>query len=123
MGRGTVLSVLERALDELNFARNRVVHDGEVPQLDWHEAVLAYIGSRFWIVAFKRVLEWEGVRVWTEADDCEVRGLQAFALAGQTTFENAQVAYERAVRECRDEQVRANVLAHLERLQADQIQA
>jgi hypothetical protein len=109
-------SVLERALDELNFARNKVVHEGRIPQLDWPEAVLAYLGARFWILAFKRVLQWEGVRAWSEADTCELRGLEAFALNSRTSFGDGQTAYERALQECRDEQFRARAVADIEAL-------
>jgi hypothetical protein len=113
-GKGVLFSALERALDELNWARNRIVHDGFISDpLDWATESLAYLGSRFWIVAFKRILAWEGVRKWTDKDECEVIGLQALAKDGQKSLIQGYQAYERAVKECHDRQVRERFLEEM----------
>jgi len=121
--RGVQFSVLERALDELNFARNRMVHDGFVPTLDWNVVTLAFLGSRFWIALFKRILAWEGVRSWTQEDDCDVAGLQALAKEGQVSFDDGYTAYRRAVEECGRQHLQQRVLNHLERLMGPEMPA
>lgn len=117
--QGIDFSALERAMDELNFARNRMIHDGFVPQLDWNVVTLAYLGSRFWIALFKRILAWEGVRDWTEDDECDVVGLQALARDGRASFEDGCAAYEQAVRDCHWNHTERRVLEHLERMERE----
>ncbi len=114
--RGIQFSALERALDELNFARNRMVHDGFVPGLDWNLVALAFLGSRFWIALFKRILEWEGVRPWIEDDQCDLVGLHALARDGQTSFDDGHAGYEQAVNRCHWDHVHRRAMEHLERL-------
>lgn len=113
---GVQFSVLERALDELNFARNGMVHGGFCPPLEWNLVTLAFLGSRFWIALFKRILSWEGVCQWADDDECEVIGLQALASYGQASFVEGYKAYETAVEQCRSEKLRqraAEYLGHL----------
>lgn len=98
---GIEFSVLERALDELNWARNRIVHDGLVPSSDWEITSLAFLGSRFFIIAFKRILAWENARNWTDEDDCEALGLQAFSKEGRTSLSAGYEALKKTVGECR----------------------
>jgi hypothetical protein len=43
---GVQFSALECALDELNFARNRILHGGRLPELEWNVATLALEGER-----------------------------------------------------------------------------
>jgi len=97
---GIKFSALERALDELNWARNRIVHDGFVSSTEWGITPLAFLGSRFFIIAFKKILAWENVRKWTDEDDCEVLGLQAFAKEGQTSLTTGYDALKRTVTDC-----------------------
>jgi len=118
-GRGVQFSMLERAMDELNFARNRMVHDGFIPPLDWDLVSLAYLGSRFWVAIFKRILAWEGVRDWTEDDECDVVGLQALAREGRTSFADGYAAYEQAVRDCHWNHTEQRVIEHLERTERE----
>ncbi len=117
--RGIEFSALERAMDELNFARNRMVHDGFVPQLDWNVVTLAFLGSRFWVALFKRILAWEGVRKWTEDDECDLVGMQAFAREGRTSFGDGYAAYEQAVRDCHWDHTERRVIEHLERAERE----
>lgn len=111
--QGILFSSLERALDELNYARNRMVHDGMVPPLEWPVITLAFLGSRFWIALFKRILAWEGVREWTEEDDCEIVGLQALAASREIDFRNAYAAYLAAIDRCRDHRLRERLAAEV----------
>lgn len=113
---GLQFSAVERALDELNFARNRVVHDGFISALVWDVVSLAFLGARFWVVTFKRILEWEGVRPWTEGDECERVGLHAFAMQGQDSIVAGYAAYRQALNDCYRAQTRKRVLEHLDRL-------
>lgn len=117
--RGIEFSALERAMDELNFARNRMIHDGFIPQLEWNLVTLAYLGSRFWIALFKRILAWEGVRAWTEDDECDLVGLQALAREGRTYFADGYTAYEQAVRDCHWDNIGRRVTEHLERMERE----
>ncbi len=113
---GVQFSLLERALDQLNFARNAKVHEGVCPPLEWNVVTLAFLGSRFWIALFKRVLSWEGVRQWTDDDECEVIGLQALARHGQASLVEGYEAYERAVERCDSEKAGQRFAEYLERL-------
>lgn len=117
---GIVFSTLERALDELNFARNRMVHDGFVPPTDWQIMSLAHLGSRFWIIAFKRILAWEGVRKWTDKDACEALGLQALAKESRASLQDGHKAYERAIEECRREITKRQMLDVWQHLSGEQ---
>jgi len=117
---GIQFSVLERALDDLHFARSKMLHAGACPPLEWNVVTLAFLGSRFWIALFKKLMSWEGARPWTDDDECEVVGLQALAKRGQQSLPDGYGAYEDAVKRCRDEKLRRRVLEHLERLHGDQ---
>ena len=108
---GVEFSALERALDELNYARNRMIHDGALPVLEWPALTLAFLGARFWMALFRRILAWEGVRKWTDADDCEVIGLQRLAASRASDFKEDYVAYLAAIRDCLDRRVREQILA------------
>ncbi len=117
--QGIRFSALERAMDELNFARNRMIHGGFLPQLEWNVVTLAYLGSRFWIALFKRILAWEGARDWTEDDECDVVGLQAFAREGRTSFGDGYAAYEQAVRDCHWDHTERRAIEYLERMEKE----
>jgi hypothetical protein len=114
--QGVQFSVLERALDELNFARNRVVHGGTPPTLEWNVMTLALLGAKFFILLIKRILFWEGARAWSDDDVCEAVGLHAFAQAshGKTLLDGYD-AYEHAARECRMTRERERMIAEWER--------
>lgn len=114
--QGIQFSALERALDELNYARNSMIHGGALPSLEWNVVTLAFLGARFWIALFKRLLSWEGVRPWDEADECDVVGLQALAIHGRTSLEEGYTAYRRAVDDCQRETLDRRVREHLNRL-------
>ena len=116
--QGIQFSTLERALDELNFARNRVVHGGTPPKLEWDVATLALLGAKFFILLIKRVLFWEGARAWNDDDACEAVGLHAFAQASHgATLVAGYDAYERAAQECHRVRDRERMMAELKRLQ------
>jgi hypothetical protein len=112
---GVQFSVLERALDELNFARNRILHGGQRPALEWDVATLALLGAKFFVLLMKRILAWEEVRPWTDADACEAIGLYAFARDGRASLVDGYQAYERAVEECRRARQRQRMVEEFER--------
>ena len=107
--------MLERALDELNFARNRILHGGQRPALEWDVATLALLGAMFFVLLMKRILAWEEVRAWTDADACGAMGLHAFARDSRTSLVDGHRAYERAVEECLRERERRRMVAEFER--------
>lgn len=117
---GIEFSALERALDELNFARNRILHGGGLPALDWNVATLALLGAKFFVLLFKRILAWEDVRPWTDDDDCEAVGLHAFARDGRTSLVDGYRAYERAGEECQRGRQRQRMVEEFERLMREQ---
>jgi hypothetical protein len=118
--QGGQFSALERALDELNFARNRVMHGGSRPTLEWHVESLALLGAKFFTLLVKRILAWEGARPWTDDDACEAVGLHAFAQASHgASLVAGYDAYERAAQECHRSRDRERMMAEWERLQRE----
>ncbi len=114
--QGIQFSTLERALDELNFARNRVVHGGARPKLEWEVATLALLGAKFFNLLIKRILFWEGARAWSDDDACEAVGLHAFAKASHgSTLVAGYEAYEGAAKDCRRTRSRERMVAEWER--------
>jgi hypothetical protein len=118
--QGIQFSTLERALDELNFARNRVIHGGGWPQLEWDVATLALLGAKFFNLLIRRILFWEGARAWTDNDACEAVALHAFAHAShKNTLVAGYEAYERAENECRDARILERIMAEWKGRQGD----
>lgn len=119
-GEGVDFSALERALDELNFARNRLLHHGRLPDLEWNVATLAPLGAKFFALLFKRILAWEDVRAWTDEDECEAVGLHAFARDGRASLVDGYHAYECAFEECQRGRQRRRMAEEFERLMREQ---
>ena len=80
---------------------------------------MALLGAKFFVLLVKRILVWEGVRGWTDEDDCEAVGLHAFARGGQASFVDGYDAHERAVQECRREWQRRRMAEEFERLRRE----
>jgi hypothetical protein len=100
----------------LNFARNRLLHGGRLPALEWNVATLALVGAKFFVLLVKRILAWENVRAWTDDDECEAVGLHAFARDGRASLVDGYRAYESAIEQCQQTHQMRRLREEFERL-------
>lgn len=119
---GKEFSWLERCVDDLNMARNMVTHVGFVDgnKMGWPTMSLAFVGSRFFVACFKRMLEWEAGFKFLEKDDADVFALGYLAKYSRKNLLRGFGAYRRAHKRCLDMKIRDTVLEELEKMEAKQ---